>query len=222
MKPYYEQDGITIYHGDCRDVLPALRGTADLVLTDPPYLVSYKGRWNSKDAAIANDDNDDWIDAAFSGVYEALAPGGVCVSFYGWPFIERFMQAWRKAGFTPVSHLVWVKNRWGLGYYTRGQHEPLFVLASPQSRKPETAISDVIHADVVLDRQHPTQKPTKLMQTIIGAFAEGLVLDPFMGSGTTLRAARNLGLPAIGIEVDERYCEVAARRLQQAVLELAV
>lgn len=224
MVPYYDDGQVTIYHGDCRDVLPSLTGVADLAMTDPPYLVAYEGRWNSDWSPIANDDDDAWVETSFSGIYSALKDDGLCISFYGWPHIETFMSAWRRVGFRPVSHMVWVKNVWGLGYYTRGQHEQGFVLAKPGSRKPSVAISDVVNWTRVQDPVHPTQKPLDGLRTVIGAFcpANGVVLDPFMGSGSTLRAAKDLGRRGIGVEIEERYCEAAVKSLAQSVLPLGV
>lgn len=220
--PYYEADGIQIFHGDCREILPSIVGAADLCLTDPPYVVDYAGRWNSDSRPIANDGDDSWLLPAYSGIFGALKDDGLCITFYGWPRIEAFMKAWREAGFRPVSHMVWVKNVWGLGYYTRGQHEPLFVLAKPKSRKPPEAISDVVNWTRVVNPVHPTEKPLDALRTVVRAFCppDGLVIDPFMGSGSTLRAAKDLGRKAIGIELEEAYCAAAARRLSQMVLPL--
>jgi site-specific DNA-methyltransferase (adenine-specific) len=222
--PYYEHEGITIYHGDCREILPNIEAdTVDLVLTDPPYLVGYKGRWGSDWMPIANDETDDWLIPAFSEMYRVLKSDGLMVSFYGWPRVDAFMAAWRTCGFKPVSHMVWIKNVWGLGYYTRGQHEPLFVLAMPDTKKPERAISDVIEFNRVTNPVHPTEKPVGALRPVIEAMSldGGTVLDPFMGSGTTLRAAKDLGRRCIGIEIEEKYCEIAAKRLQQSVMVFA-
>lgn len=223
VRPYYDQDGIRIFLGDCRDVLPTLPGAADLALTDPPYLVDYRGRWG-RHQSIANDRSDEWLEPAFAALYAALKDDGICVSFYGWPAIERFMAAWRAAGFRPVSHMVWIKNVWGLGYYTRGQHEQGFVLAKPASRKPDAPISDVLDWRRVQRPVHPTEKPVGALRTIVSAFcpASGVVIDPFMGSGTTLRAAKDAGRKAIGIEIEERYVEIAIQRLEQSVMRLEV
>jgi adenine-specific DNA-methyltransferase len=209
VTPYYDDGQVCIFNADCRDVLPALdEGTADLVLTDPPYLVDYSGRWGSDYETIANDDNDEWLLPAFQGIFRALKSSGICVSFYGWPQVDTFMTVWRQCGFRPVSHMVWVKNVWGLGYYTRGQHEPLFVLAMPETKKPDKAISDVIHFQRVSDPVHQNEKPVGALIPVIEAFCPpgGLVLDPRY----------------IGIEVKEEHCRSAVKRLQQSVLPLEV
>lgn len=222
-KPYYDDGQITIYCADCRDVLPGIApGSVDLVLTDPPYLVDYQGRWGSDWDAIANDKDGSWLLPTFTEVYRVLSDAGVCVSFYGWPAVDQFMTAWKASGFRPVSHMVWVKNVWGLGYYTRGQHEQGFVLAKPGTRKPDRAISDVLDFRRVSEPVHPTQKPVGALRPIIDAFAptNGVVLDPFMGSGSTLRAAKDLGRRAIGIDVEEKYCARAVETLAQSVLPL--
>lgn len=225
MTPYYERDGIVIYHADARDVLPTIDpSSVDLVLTDPPYLVAYEGRWGSEWGQIENDDNDAWLLPAFRGIYAALKDDGICVSFYGWPQVDTFMAAWRECGFRPVSHMVWVKNVWGLGYYTRGQHEPLFVLAKPDTKKPERAISDVIHFQRVPNPVHPNEKPVGALVPVIEAFCPpgGLVLDPFMGSGPVAKACQQLGRRYIGIELKEEHCVTAVRRLQQQSMLLEI
>ncbi len=92
MKPYYEQDGITLYHGDCREILHGIpSGSADMALTDPPYLVSYKGRWGSKQRAIAGDADASWLAPAFIEVWRILAANALCFTFYGWPHADAFL-----------------------------------------------------------------------------------------------------------------------------------
>ena len=221
MKPYYEHGGITIYHGDAKDVLPLIpTATANVVVTDPPYGVEWQSnRRIEKHAKIANDENLSWTGNVFEEAFRILLPDSLMCSFYGWPDVEIFMAAWKAAGFVPKSHLVWVKSNIGLGWFTRNQHEVAYLLSKGNPEKPERAISDVIYADGTGNKLHPTQKPVELMTSILRPFCpiNGIVLDPFMGSGTTLRAAKDLGLKAIGIELEEKYCEIAARRLEQEV-----
>lgn len=219
-KPYYEKDGITLYHADCLEVLPELRAeTFDLVLTDPPYLVSYRGRWGSEWGTIEGDSNQAWVVPAYREMSRVLKPDSLCISFYGWPSADVFLDAWYLSGFRAVSVLVLIKGNWGLGYFTRAQHEQAYVLAKGQPPRPESAISDVLVCDNVAPHLHPNQKPLGALSRLVSTFApEGaVILDPFCGSGTTLVAARNLGINAVGIEIDERYCELAAMRLSQQV-----
>ena len=218
---YYHRGGITIYHGDCLEVLPTLPSESiDFVLTDPPYLVGYQGRWDSTRKVIVGDEDPSWLRPAFADIYRLMKPDTLCVSFYGWPHVDSFLGIWKEIGFRPVSHLAFVKRQWGLGRFTRSGHETAFLLAKGKPRKPQTAISDVFDWQRDEITFHPNQKPVAALTSILHIYCpvDGLVLDPFMGSGSTLRAAKDLSLRAVGIEIEERYCRKAAARLAQGIL----
>lgn len=221
ITPYYEDDGVVIYHHDCRQVLPALLAeSVDFVLTDPPYLVNYRGRWDGERKTIVGDDDSGWVVPAFTEIWRVLKRDSFAVSFYSWTCPEIFVGTFKALGFRPVSHLAFVKNVWGLGRFTRGQHETAYLLAKGRPRVPPRGISDVIEWEREQSVVHPAQKPVAALYPLIAAYAPpgGMVLDPFMGSGSTLRAARDFGLSAIGIEIEERYCRSAAARLRQRIL----
>ncbi|MBI1831470.1 MAG: DNA methylase [Planctomycetes bacterium] len=220
-KPFFDHDGVTIFHGDCQSVLPAMPAeSVDFVLTDPPYLVRYKGRWELGQEHIVGDDDPSWLLPSFAEIYRVLRPDSFCVSFYGWPHSDLFVGVWKALGFRVVSHFAFVKRVWGLGRFTRSQHETAFLLAKGRPRPPETGISDVIEWQREADAVHPNQKPTDALYPLLSAFARerGCVLDPFMGSGSTLRAAKDFGLRAIGIEIEKKYCVAAVQRMAQGVL----
>jgi|ERR1051326_550626 site-specific DNA-methyltransferase (adenine-specific) len=128
---------------------------------------------------------------------------------------------WKKIGLRPVSHLSLVKDRFGLGQFTRTQHETAYLLAKGHPQQPEEAISDVLYGEQNSPVLHPNQKPFDAFSKLIATYspASGSVLDPFCGSGTTLVAARALGRRAIGIEIEERYCQVTAVRLAQQIFQ---
>ena len=219
-KPYYENDGITLYHGDCREILPELQAESfDMVLTDPPYLVSYSGRWGSDWGVIEGDSDQSWVLPVYRELWRTLKPDALCATFYGWPSADVFFDAWSLVGFRPVSVLVLIKGRWGLGYFTRAQHEQAYLLAKGSPKKPQVAISDVLVWDDISQQVHPNQKPLGVISRLISTYSieDASILDPFCGSGTTLVAARNLARRVVGIEIEERYCELAARRLSQHV-----
>jgi site-specific DNA-methyltransferase (adenine-specific) len=221
MPTYYDGDGITIYHGDCRDILPTLPAeSVDCVVTDPPYGVSFVRRRDRKRRRIAGDNDTSLLRPTFREMYRVLKPDTLSVSFYAWPHADAFLSAWREAGFRVVSHLVFLKSVWGLGYYTRGQHETASLLARGHPPLPARIISDTIPWQREPDAWHPAQKPVAAIAALLAAFAPegGLVLDPFMGSGSTLRAAKDLGCRAIGVEVEAEYCKRAAERMAQGVL----
>ncbi len=217
----FDQTGITIFNGDCRDVLPSMPAdSVDFVLTDPPYLVRYKGRWELGQEQIVGDNDPSWLFPSFVEIWRVLKPDSFCVSFYGWPHSDLFVGTWKAIGFRVVSHFAFVKRVWGLGRFTRSRHETAYLLAKGRPQPPEAAIADVIEWQREPDAVHPNQKPVDALYPLLSAFTrEGdCVLDPFMGSGSTLRAAKDFGLRAIGIEIEKHYCDVAVQRMAQGVL----
>ena len=209
MTPYYEHGGITIYHRDCREVLPSL--TADVLVTDPPYGIAYSSSMGGKftGTAIANDQELSARDAVLSWWGERPA-----IVFGTWktvtPERTRTVLVWEKGShvgmgdlsipWKPNFELIYVLGQGFAGH--RGSGVLRFDALSPN----------------FVEQLHPTEKPVALFLELLGKCPAGTVLDPFMGSGTTLRAAKDLGRRAIGIEIEERYCEIAARRLSQEVL----
>jgi adenine-specific DNA-methyltransferase len=219
--PGYDEDGVAIYHGDCVRILPTLpAGSIGFVLTDPPYLVNYQGRWDSGRKSIVGDDHPAWLVPSYAELFRVMQPDSFAVTFYGWPHADLFVGVFKQVGFRLVSHLAFVKNVWGLGRFTRGQHETAYLLAKGRPPIPERGISDVIEWEREADAFHPNQKPVAALRPLVAAYApaQGTVLDPFMGSGSTLRAAKDFGLRAVGIEIEERYCGLAAGRMAQRTL----
>lgn len=218
---FHDAHGVTIHHGNCLDVLPTLPAdSVDLVITDPPYLVGYEGRWDGARRTIAGDRDGSWVAPAFAEIYRVMRPDSFAVTFYGWPHADVFVGTFREVGFRLVSHIVFVKNVWGLGRFTRGQHEVAYLLAKGRPRIPKHGISDVIEWTREADAFHPNQKPVHALRPLVAAYAcaGATVLDPFMGSGSTLIAAKEMGNRAVGIELEERYCRYAEHRLRQGVL----
>lgn len=218
MTPYYSQDGITIYHADCRDVVPTITGV-DLVLTDPPYGIGWSrgvhaARNSKPHDGILNDQDTSVRDAVLDML--AHLPGIVFGSFYA-PYPRNTKQV-----------LVWAKpaDSGVVGSTTgfRRDAEPVFIVGPWPMRT--VRWSSVLRSyagsisAVATETGHPHTKPIGLIRALIEQAPGGVILDPFMGSGTTLRAAKDLGRRAIGIEICEEYCEIAVRRLQQAVLPL--
>lgn len=202
MKPYYSDDLVTIYHGDCREILPALE--ADVVVTDPPYGTGTAPRGGFR-AGTVDMDSAAWPDwDVFDSTWSESWAGPMAV-FCG---IRRVFE--QAAAIDADGLLVYVKSNpspFGSSFepcVTRGFRRP-----TPQH---------LIAYNAFNGQEHPTQKPIEVMRWIVGCAPQGVILDPFMGSGTTLRAAKDLGRRAIGIEIDERYCAVAARRMAQEPL----
>jgi site-specific DNA-methyltransferase (adenine-specific) len=245
VTPYYADEAVTLYHGDCREILPALGVTADCIVADPPYgETSLKwDRWP-----------DGWLDAAAGATRSLWCFGSFRMfmehrdDFAAWRLSQDVI--WRKqqgTGFTAdrfrrvhesVTH--WYRGDW------HGMHHetPRIIHTGPDSRHGHHGGDDhVAHMGAIANKAwtddgtrlmpsvidvpnmhkraiHPTEKPPGILTPLIAYSCPlgGLVIDPFAGSGSTLDAARQTGRRAIGIEADERYCELAARRLSQGVL----
>jgi site-specific DNA-methyltransferase (adenine-specific) len=244
MKPYYEHAGITIYHGDCREVLPTIpSGSIKLIWTDPPY--GHGNHDNDLNAQlnkhrdlpnqpIANDSQEAFrsvVDSMLTEAVRILADDCCCCCCCCCGGGPRPTFAWvaqrmDSQGLQFFHSVIWDKANPGLGWRFRRQHEMIMVahkaggrLAWPNDKR---TLANVIRVMPSRCREHPNEKPL----TLVTRFAElttrpgETILDPFLGSGTTLRAAADLGRKAIGIELEEKYCEIAAKRLSQEVLPL--
>lgn len=216
MEPYYADDAVTLYHGDCREVTEWL--TADVLVTDPPYGVAWKsGQFSNARVAVedrvANDHNPAARDEVLGmwGDRPALVFG-----------------SWRVPRPPRVNNrLIWHKAANLPGMRTQAWYsadEEIYQLGTGFGGKPEQNVL------VTRDRRdgangevarlgHPTPKPVSLMARLLAKCPQGTVADPFAGSGSTLVAARQLGRKVIGVELEERYCEVIAGRLSQGVLD---
>lgn len=224
MNPYYEKDGITIYHGDCRDVLPELQ-KADLVLTDPPYFLpaSHHARRGETSRGVGNlTILEHFFPWAFEELLRRSKPEAVLYIFcdgQSYPVFHRILY-----NMVPKARpLIWDKVNSVNGYSWRHQHELILFIEQQSSPVVKTGDGDVLVCRAVPTekRLHPAEKPTELLKRLITKSTKeaATVLDPFMGSGTTLRAAKDLDRKAIGIEIEERYCEIAAKRLEQNVFQ---
>jgi adenine-specific DNA-methyltransferase len=201
--------------GDCVQAMGQMpEASIDLIATDPPYLVNYHSRDGRR---IANDDRDGWLAPAFAEMYRVLKPGRFCVSFYAWNRVDRFLAAWKGAGFRPVGHLVWVKHYASHERFLRYSHEAAYLLAKGEPLKPRSAIRDVLPWKYTGNTLHPTQKPVMAIAPLIRAFSRPgeIVLDPFVGSGTTAVAAKTLGRRYIGIDIEPAYAVTAQDRVQR-------
>ncbi len=191
--------------GNCRDVLPTL-GRVDAVVTDPPFGMSFQSNHRlQKHAKINNDSSEElllWacgLDADHSKYV-----------FCRWDNLVSIPK--------PKSLVTWVKNNWSMGdleHEHARQTEVCAFYQGPDHFFPNGRPSDVVNAARTGNEHHPTQKPVHLMQ-VICEWTSGVVLDPFMGSGTTGVACVNLGRKFIGIELDPDYFEIACKRISEA------
>jgi DNA modification methylase len=211
MRPYYQDDYVTIYHGDCREMLPR----ADVLIADPPYGIQYSPGQNGKKA---------WGNKTFVG--ENVVRGDENAFnprlFLSFPTVVLFGANHYADRLPPsTAWLIWDK-RDGMTSNDFADCELIWTNLKDNARVFRHQWNGALRASERGEpRVHPTQKPLQLLRWIIGKCPGGLILDPFMGSGTTLRAAKDAGRIAIGIEIEEKYCEIAANRMAQEVLALA-
>lgn len=227
-KPYYDDGGgRVVYCGDCRTIIEDLpRSSVDVLLTDPPYGQQFNGR--GTETANANIRGD----GARQGmrlVRQMLFAASTALSDEAHAYIFCHWESWPDfydavASYMPIKNaLIWWKNRGGMGdtemEYARDYEVILYAARGrrPLEGKREGAVIDGMPPVRSQDRQHPTEKPAALLAYLIGK-SNGVILDPFLGSGPTLRAAKDLGRYAIGIEISEAYCRIAAERLRQECL----
>lgn len=219
MKPYYEDEWVTLYHGDCREVLAWL--DADVLVTDPPYGIAWSAEGQvgrrfkgvertSVRPPIANDETTAARDEVIS-----LWGGARPMLVFGSPRLAppegtKHVLTWRKPNDAGLvgSWLPWRRDTesvYVLGAWPKSEGLASSVLEGPRG----------MHSYL---SGHPHSKPLSLLEDLILKCPPGVVADPFSGGGSTLVAAKALGRRAIGVEVDERYCEIAARRLAQDTL----
>ena len=213
VTPYYDEDGITIYHGDCRDMLTAV--AFDVVVSDPPYGIQFVGGPKScganQYAPMVGDETTEMAEWVMSiqcrrvifGAHEfphlIAGPG----RWFCWD--KRLSESADRMIGSPFE-LAW-DNATGPNIMLRCMHGGVINANGASGRA------------TGLPRLHPTEKAIPMLRALMAHLPAGTILDPFMGSGTTLRAAKDLGRRAIGVEIDERYCEIAAKRLGQGVLD---
>jgi site-specific DNA-methyltransferase (adenine-specific) len=211
VKPYYSDDSVTIYHGDAREILPTL-SQADLILTDPPYGLGDRwqgggGEHTRSSWRFDPSEAMSWDGSLVEGVEGLVGAAKYVVIWGGNYYALPPTRCW----------FLWDKkqnDRW-----TTGQAEMAWTNLDRPVRM--FRMSQVEAHNEMGNKVHPTQKPLSLMRWCIAMVRDpgiATILDPFMGSGTTLRAAKDFGIRSVGIEIDERYCDLAATRMAQESL----
>lgn len=221
--PFFDDGSVTIYRGDNREILGSLApASVDLLLTDPPYGQTYRGRYGQH-RPIAGDGYAEAVplfEATLSVAAGLLKPDAHLLVFAN---ADRWAE-FRDIVVGVAGHrntLIWHKARGGMGdtsgTYARDYEVVIFAALGrrPLRGKRDGSVLQGFPPPSARARTHPTEKPVALLERLIEKHAPegGLVLDPFMGTGSTLVAARTTGRRAVGIELDARYCEVAAERL---------
>lgn len=218
-QPYYQDDHVTIYHGDSRDILPSLE--YDVIVSDPPYGINAATKNKSNQRSSLWDANDypavHGDDKPFDPAW--LLNGRPAVLFGANHYASRLPDS--------ASWIVWDKlnglstDKRTIGFCDQADVELAWTNVGGPARLISHRWIGMLKESEQDDRRlHPTQKPVVVMSIIISNYTKStdIIADPYMGSGSTLRAAKDLGRKAIGIEIDERYCEIAARRMGQEVL----
>jgi DNA modification methylase len=212
--PYYQDEQVTLYHGDCLEI-EAWR-KADVLVTDPPYGMNWTKRetyipsnpkgYSRTRGVLKGDDSTAARDAALSRF-----SGKPAIVFGSWKIPRpdcRSVLIWDKLGSKP--------GPLNAAFYTT--HDEIYIIGSGfrASSPPQRSVISTHETRIEAAKLgHPTTKPVRLMEILIDRCPPGVIADPFAGSGSTLVAVRNLGRKAIGVELEEHYCELIARRLDQ-------
>jgi site-specific DNA-methyltransferase (adenine-specific) len=219
--PYYADDAVTLYHGDCREVTDWLAG--DVLVTDPPYGMNHSKHGDNLPAILGESRTGRASDRVVTD--EDVVVRNDALRLWGQRPALVFGN-WRAP--KPIGtrmRMVWDKQTVGMGGVGawRSADEEIYIVGDwPNPRGSSSDQSSVIRVPALRGEvrpNHPTPKPVSLMEYLITHSPAGIIADPFAGSGSTLVAARAQGRKAIGVELEERYCEVAAKRLDQGVLD---
>lgn len=253
----YQDDWVKLYHGNCSDMAEIANGEADLVLTDPPWMVSQEVKIHrsmnpKKYKYVGPDINLDFgkwdhfesEEEYYSFIYTWLAEATRClkekghlISFFDQNKVTKLIEYAEGLGYLMRQHLYWLKTNpvprarkvdfmialEQACWFTKGTKSgATFNYQLGQQRNYVEAPIPGHTTKLDGKRVHPTQKPVKVLMTWIKYLTNprDLVLDPMCGSGSTLLAAKLLERKAVGYEIDEHYCELAADRLRQGIMEL--
>lgn len=232
MKPYYEHAGITIYHGETLDVLPKIQPSIfDAVVTDPPYLATgSESSWVSRDGAKSlpreTQFYEAWLREQITMWLPLLRPSAAMWFTCDWRGAMAAEDAAFRLGLKRPKVGVWHREGLGMGHLLRNVYECFVIVPMADFQRTSTDEPDLwTHKWTPGQRkhQHSAEKPVELMTRAIRLVTRASgdsVLDPFCGSGSTAVACQALGRKFVGVERDEAYCEVAAKRLSQEVLPL--
>lgn len=199
-----------IYQGDCLELMKDIPdNSVDCVITDPPYGINYQSNFRkNKHSKIHGD-----ISFPIESINECIRISKRCAYiFCRWEQIELLPK--------PKSVIAWIKNNWSMGdlKHEHGRQWEACCFFPQEQHKFIKRIPDVIFSERTGNNLHPTEKPVKLISTLISCNTGNIILDPFAGSGTTLVAAKQLGRKYLGFELEEKYCEIARKRLAQEEL----
>jgi len=238
MKPYYENELTTIYNGDCLEVLYDIEPySLDAIITDPPYLIDYKTNYRKYDdkfsTVIKNDNKEEHLPIIKEFIRLAnfaIKEDGVLCMFCSFDNVDIFKQEAEHNGFNVKNIVIWDKGNWTAGDLKAQfgkQYEMIIIAHRGRCQfKNDYRFSDIwriprLNSDKQL---HQNQKPEPLMQRLIEVFTNkgDLILDAFSGSFTTCVASEQLGRRSIGIELEQKYCDIGIKRLNSLQLKFDI
>lgn len=210
----------TIYCMDCLDGMKEMEDkSVDLVLTDPPYNINLTPPRGLTESILNDNMGKDEFIGLLQGCAEEfkrlLKDDTFFITFCGWSTIPEYRSVFDEY-FTLKSMPVWIKNNFGIGYYTRPQYEPCLLYLNGEPNPLEKPISDVWRFNRVMQPVHSCEKPVGLMEYITNTFSKpnDLILDPFIGSGTTAVACAKHQRNFIGFELEQKYVDIANKRVK--------
>lgn len=216
---------ITLFKGDCLEIMKNIPNcSVDMIITDPPYgmnLTPQRKTSKFSGSKIENDDNLEWTDVFFKECYRVL-PKNDCAGFFfcSHHSVGTFIESGKKAGFNIKNLLVWNKDWFGMGNNWRPNYELILLLTKGRFKTKSNNKSNILTYRRLSGTKmvHPTEKVIPLLEELLVEpdYNNSVILDPFMGSGTTGIACVNTNRKFIGIEIDETYFNIAKERIEKA------
>ena len=205
IKPYYKTDLGVLYHGDCLEIMPEIE-PVDLVLTDPQYGMDFQSNYRMVQHDKITGDDKFPIERVLFAIDMARRAAYFCCRWDNLTEVPK-----------PKSVIAWVKNNWSMGdlKHEHGRQWEAICFYPKELHEFKKRIPDVIFSNRTGNKLHPTQKPVDMFMTIILSNVCDSILDPFLGSGTTAIACERLNRRWIGIEIEEKYCEISAKRIEK-------
>lgn len=216
---------INLMLGDCLERMKEIEsGSVDMILTDPPYGMDLTPQRNSgkfKGVKIKNDNTLDWTERFFLECFRVTPKNSVSMFFCNHHCVSEFIGSAKSAGFDIKNLIVWDKGHFGMGGNWRPVHELILICSKGRFVTHSNNLRTIVEFKKVHHSRavHPTEKPIDILEHLISEpdYNPHVILDPFMGSGTTGVAAKNLSRSFIGIEMDEGYFEIAKKRIGEAL-----
>jgi site-specific DNA-methyltransferase (adenine-specific) len=223
VKPYYEHGGITIYHGDCLEIFPlVVDSSVGIVALDPPYSMVPNAFGGADDGAAGTSGSPvRLLCELLRHSRRALVDGGLAALICDWRRVPDVSYLATLMGLRITTCVAWTRSTAGMGGFFRSSWDPMLILSVGQPTcKDRAGVRNSIHVNAPHSKVHPYEKPPELWSHVFQRVPATTVFDPCAGVGSSMVAAVKHGHKWIGAEIEERYCEIAAKRLSQDVLPL--